>query len=113
MKLSGLLLSGLLVAAALPFASAAVADQPNQTHEKGEEKGEKTVSIDSIPAAARDALRREAGNAPIQTVEQETENGQTVYEGLVQQGNQVIGISVDANGKLISKHSETQEHQNK
>jgi uncharacterized membrane protein YkoI len=106
MKAWGFLLTASLVAAALPFANAALADEPNETHEKGEKK----VSLDSIPAPARDALRREAGNAPIQSVEEETENGQTVYEANVQQGNDVIGISVDANGKLVSKHSETSEH---
>jgi uncharacterized membrane protein YkoI len=110
MKMWSFVLAGSLVAAALPIANAAYANQKGETQEKGEQ-GEKKVSLDSIPAAARDALLREAGGAPILSVEEEQENGANVYEASVRQRNEVIGISVDANGKLVSKHSESAEHE--
>jgi uncharacterized membrane protein YkoI len=74
-----------------------------------DEGKEKVVSLDQIPAAARTGLLREAAGAPIQKVEQETERGKTVYEGHVKKGNDVIGIVVDADGKLVGKHPEKDE----
>jgi uncharacterized membrane protein YkoI len=76
---------------------------------QADEGKEKVVSLDQIPAAARTGLLREAGGAPIQKVEQEIENGKTVYEGHVKKGNDVVGIVVDADGKLVGTHSETNE----
>lgn len=105
----GLLLSASLVAAALPLVNVASADQKNEEHEKNE----KTVSIDAIPAPARDALRREAKGAQILKVEQETENGKTVYEGHVKQGNDIVGIEVDGAGNVLGRHSEKAEHEKK
>ncbi len=107
MKLRSLLLSASLVVTALPLVSAASADEKNEGHEQNE----KRVSLDSIPAPARDALKREAGGATILGVEQETENGKTVYEGTIKEGNDTVGISVDANGNLVSRHSESKEHE--
>jgi uncharacterized membrane protein YkoI len=78
----------------------------------GDEGKEKVVTLDQIPAAARSGLLREAGGAPIQKVEEEqTDKGKTVYEGHVKKGNDVIGIVVDANGKLVGTHSESGEHE--
>ena len=74
---------------------------------RADEGKEKVVSLDQIPASARTGLLREAAGAPIQKVEQETENGKTVYEGQVKKGNDVVGIVVDADGKLVGTHSET------
>jgi uncharacterized membrane protein YkoI len=79
------------------------------TTANADEGHEKVVSLDQIPAAARSGLLREAAGAPIQKVEQETEQGKPVYEGLVQKGNEKVGIVVDADGKLVGKHSETNE----
>jgi hypothetical protein len=77
-----------------------------------DEGTEKVVSLDKIPAPAREGLLREAGGAPIQMVEQETNHGKTVYEGHVKKGNDVVGIVVDADGKLVGKHSEAGEKGN-
>jgi uncharacterized membrane protein YkoI len=71
---------------------------------------EKVVSIDQIPAPARAALIREAKGAPIRRVEVETEKGKTVYEGVIQQGDDLIGITVDAQGNVLGRHSEKGEH---
>jgi uncharacterized membrane protein YkoI len=76
---------------------------------QADEGQEKVVSLDQIPAAARTGLLREAAGAPIQKVEQETENGRTVYEGHVTKGNDVVGVVVDAEGKLVGTHSEKDE----
>src|SRR5262249_50555368 len=78
-----------------------------QADEKGER--EKVVKLEDIPAPARATIVKEAGGSPILKVELEKKDGKTVYEGVVKKGDDVIGITVDADGKLIDKHSEKAE----
>ena len=98
-----LMLSAALVGAIAPITAAWADNEENET------ENETKVSIDKIPTAARDALLKAAGGAPIMDVVQETERGQTVYEAHVRKGSDVIGITVDANGKLLGTHSESGE----
>lgn len=74
-----------------------------------DEKGEKVIKLDDVPAAARQTILREAGGAPIVRVEEEHAKGKVLYEGIVKKGDDLIGITVDANGKLVNKHSEKDE----
>ena len=76
-----------------------------------DDKDEKVVTMDQIPAAAKQTIQREAAGSPILKVEQETDHGQTLYEAHVKKGNDVIGIRVDGTGKLIDRHSEKDEHE--
>jgi uncharacterized membrane protein YkoI len=73
------------------------------------EKEEKIAKLSEIPAPARDALTREAKGAAILRVEVEKEHGRTLYEGVVKQGDEEIGIVVDAKGAVVSRHSEKNE----
>jgi hypothetical protein len=98
-----------LVGVALPTATTALAHGQNED----ENKTETPTSLDKIPPAARDALQREAAGAPIVDVFQETEHGQTVYEAHVRKGNDVMGIEVDQNGKVLGRHSEAGEKEHK
>src|SRR5262249_30168083 len=70
---------------------------------------EKVVKLADIPAPARQTLLHEANGSPIISVEQESEKGKVIYEGHVRMKDDVIGIQVDANGKLLGKHSEKSE----
>jgi len=72
-------------------------------------KHEEHVTLESIPAPARQAILKAAHGAPVLDVEVEKKDGKTLYEAHVKQGNEVIGIIVDAEGKLIGKHSEKEE----
>lgn len=90
-----------LAVAAVPFGATAQADEKNE-HET-------PTSLDKIPAAARDALVREAGGSQITDVVQETEGGKTVYEAHVRKGNDVLGIEVDASGKVLKRENESRE----
>lgn len=92
-----------LLGVTVPLSSASAHE-----HGKSErsEEHEKVVKLEDIPAPARDGLLREAGGLPILKVEQETEKGQTVYEAHVKRENEIIAISVDPSGKLVSKHPE-------
>jgi len=76
--------------------------------EKGEHS-EKVVKLESIPAAARQTILKEANGAPILKVAVEQTKGKTLYEARVKDGKDEIGIVVDAQGTLIGKHSEKDE----
>jgi hypothetical protein len=80
-----------------------------QAHEHGEH--EKVISIDQIPPAAKAGLLREAKGAPIRRVEMEKKGDATVYEGVVPSENGEVGIMVDADGKMLGRHAEKNEHQ--
>jgi hypothetical protein len=71
---------------------------------------ERVVTIERIPAAAKAGLEREADGAPIRRIEIETKNNATVYEAVVQNGNDEMGITVDAQGNLLGRHPEFGEH---
>jgi len=97
----------LIAALVTPSVSAATHAFANDNEHQKEEK---VVKLADIPAPARQALTREAKGAPIQRVEQENQHGQTVYEGVIKQGKEQVGITVDAEGKVLGRHSETGEH---
>lgn len=94
-------LRNLWLAAAIIIPSTSVV-----TTTSAEEKGEKTEKLSEIPAAARDGLTREAKGAAIIRVEVEKKHGRTVYEGVIKQGDEEIGIVVDAKGALVGRHAE-------
>lgn len=64
---------------------------------------EEEVSIDSIPTAAREAIRKVAGKDKITLVESVTEGGRTVYEAHIQRGRgqPEEEIKVAAEGKPV------------
>ena len=76
---------------------------------RAHEKNEHNVKLSEIPAPARDALTREAKGAPILRVEVEKKQGRTVYEGVIKQGSEEIGIVVDAKGTVLGRHAEKDE----
>src|SRR5579859_7954040 len=88
-------LAGLVV----PATMAQAKDEENEN--ENENENETKVPMDKIPAPARAALMREAAGAPILDTFEKTENGQTVYEAHVQKGSELLGITVDANGKVL------------
>lgn len=73
------------------------------------DEDEKVVSLDQIPAPAKASLVREAKGDPIVRVEVESHKGKTIYEGVVKHGDDLIGINVDADGKVLGRHSEKSE----
>jgi hypothetical protein len=100
MRFRNLLLAATLVASSVPLAAPGL----------GNERGEKVVKLESIPAPARQTILQEANGAPILKVEMEKEkSGRTLYEAHVKRGKDEIGIVVDAQGTLVGKHSEKDE----
>jgi len=64
---------------------------------------EEEVAIDSIPAAAREAIQKAAGPHKITLVESVTEGGKTVYEAHIQMGlgKPEVEVKVDAGGNPV------------
>jgi hypothetical protein len=66
-----------------------------------EEHHGKKVKIADIPAAARDAIQKEAGDK-IKNVTEVTEDGKTCYEAKYKKEGKKMEIKVDSDGKVIS-----------
>lgn len=62
---------------------------------------EQEVALDSLPAAAREALQKAAGDGKIALVEMVTAGGKTTYEAHIQQGKKSKEIKIDDAGKTL------------
>ena len=62
---------------------------------------EEEVPIDSIPAAARDAIQKAAAGGKIQKIETVTEKGKSFFEASFRKGNKTTEVQVDAAGNKI------------
>ena len=95
------LLTIAVVSAGLAFGVTAQA-----TEEKHEEQ---TISSSDVPTAVQQAAQSEAKGGSIVRWEKEGTN----YEAVIQKNGKQIGVEIDANGKVLSKHDESKEHKEK
>ena len=80
------------------------------SHANKEKEEEGTVvTMDQVPQAARDGLKREAQGAPITKVDKEMAGGKTVYETDVMINGKNWEIKVDEAGNLVSKKIDNEE----
>jgi len=86
------------VSAGLAFGVAAQA-----TEEKHEEQ---TINSSDVPAAVQQAAQAEAKGGTILRWEKEGAN----FEAVIEKNGKQIGVEMDANGKVLSKHNEAKEH---
>jgi len=68
-----------------------------------DEAGEKEVTLEQVPAAVRETILKEAGKNPVKEVEQETRNGQTLYEAEWVADGQEVEVLVSADGKVLNR----------
>ena len=92
------LVTAVAVSAALSFSMAAQA--------KEEKHEEETINSSDVPAAVQQAAQTEAKGGSILRWEKEGAN----YEAVIQKKGKQIGVEMDANGKMLSKHDEAKEH---
>jgi plastocyanin len=78
-----------------------------QTKEKEHE--EQTISSSDVPAAVQSAAQTQAQGGTIVRWEKEGAN----FEAVIDKNGKQIGLEIDANGKLLSKHNEAKEHKGK
>ena len=92
------LVTAAAVSAALAFSVTAQA--------KEEENEEQTINSSDVPAAVQQAAQAKAKGGSILRWEKEGAN----YEAVIQKKGKQIGIEMDANGKVLSKHDKAKEH---
>jgi len=95
------LITAAAVSAALLFSVAAQA--------KEEKHEEQVINSSDVPAAVQQAAQVEAKGGSIVRWEKEGAN----YEAVIQKKGKQIGVEMDANGKVLSKHNEAKEHKEK
>ena len=95
------LIAAMAVSAGLAFGVAA------QAKEKKHE--EQTVSSSDVPAAVQQAAESQAKGGKIVRWEKEGAN----YEAVIDKNGKQVGVEIDANGKVLSKHNESKEHKEK
>jgi plastocyanin len=92
------LLTVAAVSAGLAFGVAAQANE--EKHE------EQTINSSEVPAAVQQAAQAEAKGGTIIRWEKEGAN----FEAVIQKNGKQIGLEMEANGKVLSKHNESKEH---
>jgi hypothetical protein len=95
------LITTIAVSAGLAFGIAAQAGE--KKHE------EQSISSSEVPAAVQSAAQAQAQGGTIVRWEKEGAN----FEAVIEKNGKQIGLAMDANGKLLSKHSEAKEHKEK
>src|SRR3981189_1739382 len=76
---------------------------------KEREHEEQSISSSNVPAAVQQAAQAEAKGGTIVRWEKEGAN----FEAVIQKNGKEIGVEMDANGKVLSKHNEAKEHKEK
>ena len=77
------------------------------TAQAGEKKHEEqSISSTDVPAAVQQAAQAEAKGGTIVRWKKEGAN----FEAVIDKNGKQVGVQIDANGKVLSKHNEAQEH---
>ncbi|PYL61514.1 MAG: hypothetical protein DMF24_06980 [Verrucomicrobia bacterium] len=80
------------------------------TAQANEEKHEEqTIKSSDVPAAVQQAANVEAKGGTIVRWEKEGAN----FEAVIEKNGKQMGVEMNANGKVLSKHNEAKEHQEK
>jgi plastocyanin len=90
-----------IVSAGLAFSAAAQA--------AGKKHEEQAISASDVPQAVQQAAQAEAKGGTIVRWEKEGDN----FEAVIEKNGKQIGVEMDANGKVLSKHNEAKEHKQK
>ena len=76
---------------------------------KDREHEEQTINSSDVPAAVQQAAKAEAKGGTIVRWEKEGAN----FEAVIEKNGKQMGVEMDANGKVLSKHNEAKEHKEK
>src|SRR5437016_12711748 len=79
------------------------------TQAKEREHEEQSISSSDVPAAVQSAAQTQAQGGTIVRWEKEGAN----FEAVIDKNGKQIGLEIDANGKVLSKHNEAKEHKEK
>src|SRR5947207_9674231 len=76
---------------------------------KAREHEEQTINTAEVPAAVQQAAQAEAKGGTIVRWEKERAN----FEAVIDKNGKQIGVEMNTNGKVLSKHNEAKEHKEK
>jgi plastocyanin len=76
---------------------------------KAEKHEEQTINSSDVPAAVQQAAEAQAKGGTIVRWEKEGAN----FEPVIEKNGKQIGVEMDPNGKVLSKHNEAKEHKEK
>jgi plastocyanin len=76
---------------------------------KEREHEEQTINSSDVPAAVQQAAQAEAKGGTIVRWEKEGAN----FEAVIDKNGKQIGVEMNANGKVLSRHDESKEHKEK
>jgi hypothetical protein len=85
------------------FAVATLAGCTQNVARDDDDEMEQTVTMDQLPAAVRETLRREAGAGRIEEIDRVTEDGATAYEADIMLDGRKWEVVILADGKLSRK----------
>ena len=97
MKIKNLFTAGAVSAS---LALGVVAQAKERAHD------EQTINSSDVPASVQQAAQAEAKGGTIVRWEKEGAN----FEAVIDKKGKQIGVEMDANGKVLSKHNEAKEH---
>lgn len=100
MKIKNLITAGAVSAS---LALGVVVQAGERAHE------EQTINSSDVPAAVQQAAQAEAKGGRIVRWEKEGAN----FEAVIDKNGKQIGVEMNANGKVLSKHNEAKEHKQK
>ena len=73
---------------------------------KEEKHEEQIINSSEVPAVVQQAAQTEAKGGSIVRWEKEGDN----YEAIIEKNGKQIGVEIDLNGKVLSRHNEAKEH---
>jgi plastocyanin len=74
-----------------------------------EKEEEQAINSSDVPQAVQQAAQAEVKGGTIVRWEKEGKN----YEAVVEKNGKQMGIEINANGKVVSRHDESKEHSEK
>ncbi|HEY3660005.1 MAG TPA: hypothetical protein VGK91_02130 [Candidatus Udaeobacter sp.] len=78
-----------------------------QAHEEKHE--EQSINSSDVPAVVQQSAQTEAKGGTIVRWEKEGAN----FEAVIERNGKQIGVEIDTNGKVLSRHNEAKEHKEK
>jgi len=73
------------------------------------EEKEETVKMSDLPAAVQTTIKDKAGTDAIEKIEKKMEDGEIVYEAVVNRNGEEWGIEVNEQGKFLKEYEESEE----
>ena len=74
-----------------------------------EEENEHTVQLSDLPAAVQTTIKDKAGTDAIEKIEKKMEDGEIVYEAVVNRNGEEWGIEVNEQGQFLKEYDESKE----